>query len=207
MARFNFISSHFFYLLFFAAFSFHSFHGKAQLLDSLVLTTLPVFTSLEEALKTPDDVLKLDLRKNKFKEFPKEIYQFKYLQILNLSKNKLVEVPKEIARLKYLQDLDLSRNRLESLPAEIGQLIHLSYFRLGQNELFALPAEIGKLEKLKFLDLWSNNLSTLPIEIGNLKKLKEMDMRVIQLNEAKQNDIKKLLPNTLIHFSKSCSCD
>ena len=40
-------------------------HAKAQLLDSLALDSLKPYTSLLEALKTPENVIKLDLRKQK----------------------------------------------------------------------------------------------------------------------------------------------
>ena len=178
-----------------------------QLLDSAGLSMLTAFTSIEEALKTPEDVLKLNLKKQKLKEIPPEVYQFPYLQVLNLSKNKIRYIPKEIGKLELLQDLNLGKNQIETLPAEIGELKHLRALRMGQNELIELPPEIGQLKELRFLDLWSNNLRELPEEISQLKKLRKIDMRVIQFNDVKQKYMQELIPWAKIHFSTSCNCD
>ena len=51
--------------------------AQVQLLDSLTLDTLTGFTDLNEALKNPDAVTKLVLRKQHLKSFPKEILKFK----------------------------------------------------------------------------------------------------------------------------------
>jgi len=182
-------------------------NGFTQLLDSAGLSMLTAFTSIEEALKTPEDVLKLNLKKQKLKEIPLEVYQFPYLQVLNLSKNKLRYIPKEIGELELLQDLNLGKNQIETLPAEIGKLKHLRALRIGQNELIELPSEIGQLKELRFLDLWSNNLRELPEEISQLKNLRKIDMRVIQFNDVKQKYMRELIPWAKIHFSQSCNCD
>lgn len=179
----------------------------AQQVDSSALSTMSEFTSLEEALKNPDNVYKLNLKKQKLKEIPAEVYQFPYLQALDLSKNKIKFIPKDISNLKLLQELDLSKNQVETLPEEIGQLKNLRILRMGQNELIELPSEIGQLKELRFLDLWSNNLRGLPEEISQLKKLRKIDLRVIQFNEMKQKYIQELVPWAKIHFSNSCNCD
>ena len=65
--------------------------AQQPLLDSLTLDTLTAYTSLEEALKNPELVIKLELRKKGLKVFPKEIIQFTNLQYLDLSKNKITD--------------------------------------------------------------------------------------------------------------------
>ena len=121
--------------------------AKAQLLDSLTLDTLTAYSSIQEAMKAPDKVIKLELRKKKLKEFPKEILNFKKLQYLDLSKNSIVEVPDWIDSLKDLQILIVSKNELEFIPKEIGGLPNLIYLNLNQNEISMLPPQIGNLGK------------------------------------------------------------
>ena len=189
-------------------FCFVFLHANAQtiLLDSLTLDTLTAFTSIEEGLKQPEQVIKLELRKKKLKKFPVEILQFTNLQYLDLSKNSIKELPIEIGQLKNLQYLAISKSGLEELVPQIGELKNLYYLNLNQNELTSLPMEIGKLENLRNLDLWSNNIDKFPEELKNLKNLKILDLRVILIPDAEQYRVQYLLPHTKIYFSPYCKC-
>jgi Leucine-rich repeat (LRR) protein len=184
-----------------------TFSSSAQFYKLSELDTIKEYKSLEEALKNPDAVIRLSLKGSKIKTVPKEVFIFKNLQELNLKKTKIDILPKEIGDLKNLQILDVSKNKLVTLPIEIGELINLKILKASENELEYLPIEIGKLIELRFLDLWSNNLSGLPDEMSELIKLKKIDMRVIQYSEREMKEMKELLPNTEIIFSKSCNCD
>ena len=179
---------------------------KAQLLDSLTLDTLKAFTNLEQALKTPEKVIKLVLKRNKFKTFPTEIFQFTNLQYLDLSKNNIKEIPAEIGTLKNLQYFNISKTGLEKFPSQIGELTNLYYLNGSQNELTELPVEIGKLKNLRNLDLWDNNIDVFPDEIKNCYKLKIVDLRAIMISDAKQNVIRSQLRHTKIFFSPYCNC-
>jgi Leucine-rich repeat (LRR) protein len=183
-----------------------AYSQTVPLMDSLTLDTVHTFTNLAEALKNPDKVYKLDLRKKKLKEFPREIFQFKNLQYLDLSKNSIKEIPAEIAELTSLQYFNISKNHLESLPAQIGELTQLYYLNANQNDLISLPPQIGKLSKLKYLDLWSNNIEKFPSEMRYLKSLKVLDLRVILIPDAEQERIQQMLPKTKIYFSPFCKC-
>ena len=180
--------------------------SQNELLDSLTLDTLTGFTSITEALKDPDKVIKLELRRKHLKQFPKEIFQFKNLQYLDLSKNSIEEIPSEIGQLQNLQILLLSKNEIESLPKEIGELKALQYLNLNQNDLSSLPPQIGSLSNLKNLDLWSNNIDKYPSEMKNLKNLLVLDVRVILIPDAEQERLQALLPKTKIYFSPYCKC-
>ncbi len=183
-----------------------SISTKAQLLDSLSLDTLKAFTNLEQALKTPDKVIKLVLRRNKYKTFPTEIFQFTNLQYLDLNKNNIKEIPAQIGTLKNLQYFSISKNGLEKFPIEIGELTNLYYLDGSQNELTELPTEIGKLVNLRNLDLWDNNIDELPDSIKNCVKLKILDLRAIMISDVKQGQIRSQLRQTKIHFSPYCNC-
>ncbi len=194
------------YLLYFFIFISPKLSAQYQLLDSLTLDTLRSFKSIGEAIKNPESVIKLELRRKKIKKFPPEIFNFPNLQYLDISKNDIEEIPAEIGQLKNLQYLAISRNGLEELPPEIGSLSNLFYLEINNNNLSSLPSEIGKLEKLKTLDLWSNDIDKFPTEIKNLKKLELLDLRVIMIPDIEQARVKSLLPKTKIFFSPFCKC-
>lgn len=178
------------------------------LYDSLTLENMEGFTSLDSALKNPEKVVKLVLRKQKFEQFPSELWKFPNLQYLDLSKNKITEVPDSISFFKQLQILHLSKNSIEFLPREIGDLSNLMILDINQNELTAIPPQIGKLKKLRYLDLWSNNISIFPEELKDLAgTLMVLDLRVILINAEVQEHIRAMLPGTTIYMSPPCKCD
>ncbi len=188
-------------------FLFNAALGYAQLLDSLSLDTTTAFTSIEEALKQPEKVIKLSLRKMKLKIFPTEIFKFINLQYLDLSKNSIDELPPEIESLQQLQVLIMSKNKLTTTPAGIGQLKNLKQLNLNQNSIVMFPPQIGDLENLEYLDLWSNELIDLPDSMEQLKKLKVLDLRVIIIAEEKQKEIKEMFPaTTTVYFTPNCNC-
>ena len=191
-------------VLLFLLFSCSRIH--AQLLDSLTLDTMNAYTSLEEAMRHPEKVIKLELKREKLKQFPLQVLKFTNLQYLDLSKNKIKELPEGIDTLKNLQFLILSRNKLEKLPKQIGGLPNLKLLNINQNELFDLPAQLGKLEKLEVLDLWSNNIGSFPEEMKYMKNLRVLDLRVIMISDEEQAKIKSFLPNTKIFLSPNCKC-
>lgn len=180
--------------------------SKAQLLDSLSLDTLTPYTSIAEASKNPEKVIKLVLRKEHLKTFPKEIFEFKNLQYLDLAKNNIKEIPDSIEVLKDLQYLDISKNTLQSLNGKIGKLTNLFYLNLNNNEFSALPTTMGNLVNLRTLDLWSNNLDDFPENLKNMKSLQVLDLRAILIPDDKQRYILSLFPNTKVHLSPSCNC-
>ena len=177
-----------------------------DLLDSLTLATYPAYTDLKVALENPDAVIKLVLKKKKFKEFPIEILKFKNLQYLDISKNQIKELPDSIVTLTKLQYLIVSNTGLERLPMNIGQMKQLRHLNLNQNEIQMLPYSFGSLDNLEYADLWSNNLDVFPETLANLKKLKVMDLRNILIPQSHQDRISDYLPNTLIYFSPPCNC-
>ena len=184
-----------------------SMHASSQvLLDSMTLANYAEFDDIKEALADPDNVIKLVLRKKKYKSFPKEIYQFKNLQYLDLSKNSLKELPDSIVTFKDLQYLIVSKTGLEILPKNIGQMKNLRCLNVNQNELSILPYSFGDLENLEIADLWSNNLSYFPETLSKLKNLRIMDLRNILIPQTHQDNIQSMLPNTTIFFSPPCNC-
>lgn len=180
--------------------------SQIGLLDSLTLDTMRAYTNLEDALKHPENVVKLELRRKRLKSFPMDILKFPNLQYLDLTKNDISELPVEIGQLKNLQYFSISKNGLEEFPPQIGDLENLYYLNANQNELTSIPATIGKLTKLRNLDLWSNNIDRFPEELKYLKSLMVLDLRVILIPDELQNTIQALLPRTKVYFSPYCKC-
>ncbi len=180
---------------------------RGQLLDSLSLDSAFLYTSIEEAMKEPDKVIKLELKKQKLKSFPVEIFTFRNLQYLDVSKNNLKEIPDSLDMLPDLQYFNASKNRLESIPKTIGKLVNMKWFIWNNNDLGAIPYQMGNLEKLEYLDLWNNNLSYFPESLEKLKNLKIFDLRHILLNEEQQAKLREMMPNTQLLMDRACNCN
>mgnify|MGYP001354128808 CR=1 FL=1 len=180
----------------------------AQLLNSEELTKKPVYTNLSTAIKNPEKVYRLSLKKQKLKKIPESVFMLTNLQELNISRNKIKEIPKEIAQLKNLEILDASSNKIDTVYAEIGVLVNIKELNLSQNFISYLPSSIGNLNKMVLLDLWKNYISVFPPEISNLQKtLKVVDLRVNIIKDDEQEEISNLLPETKIYFSVDCNCN
>ena len=179
---------------------------RSQLLDSIELALAPEYTDLRAALENPSAVIRLSLRKQKLKTFPKEILELKNLQYLDLSKNALLELPDSLVQLKNLQYLNVSRNGLLALPKNIGQFANLVHLNLNQNEIQVIPYSFGDLIKLQYADLWSNNLDFFPESLAKLKNLRWMDLRNILIPAQNQENIQSMLPECKIYFSPPCNC-
>lgn len=165
------------------------------------------YRNLEEALKEPDKVQRLVLRRKGYKEFPNEIYKFKNLVELDLRGNNLTTLPDSIETLTNLRYLNVSRNNLTTVSPKIGNLPKLTYIEMGQNMLVNLPMEMAGLDNLEYLSLWENELTRIPSTFEKLEKLKEIDLRSIVLNSTQRDQIKESLPEkTLIFFSPDCNC-
>jgi Leucine-rich repeat (LRR) protein len=119
------------------------FAQEASLLDSAALVQKKEFTSLDEAMKNPGTVYRLDLSFSGLSEFPREVLQFPNLQSLNLSNNGIVEIPVELGKLTKLQRLNLATNGIKRFPAEIAALKHLKWLDVTQNQ--CMSSELNKL--------------------------------------------------------------
>jgi Leucine-rich repeat (LRR) protein len=182
--------------------------SSCQLLDSLSLDTMIGSSNLQEAMADPGSIVKLDLSKQKLKNFPEDIRKLTNLQYLDLSRNKINKIPDWIAELKNLQFLILYKNKIDSLPVRFGELSHLKYLILNRNGLTYLPHSIGNLKELLYLDLWDDNVTTFPTEIKYLSgNLQTLDLRDMMVGSDTQANLKALLPTTTIYFTPGCPCE
>ena len=127
------------------------------------------------------------------------------LNWLSLRHNKLPSPPKEIGQFKNLQVLDLFSNRAGSLPVEIGGLKKLYSLGLGNNRLERLPRELRNLKELRWLNVGSNRLNTeQPLQI--LSKMTWLRDLYIGKNHLKLKQKlwlnKRLQPHVRVHLIK-----
>lgn len=180
--------------------------AKCQLLSDSELRKKPVFTSIEEASKSPQEVYRMKL-KIKSDTLPDELFQFTNLQELVMSRCKLSILDARIGELTQLQRLDVSANHLVVLPESICRLVHLKELIINRNIIAALPEGIGNMESLEYIDAWSNPLYVLPEGISALRyTLKEIDLRQVELRDEELEAMEKLLPETKIQYTSTCDC-
>jgi hypothetical protein len=137
-----------------------------------------VYTSFDEALASPREVVTLVLTNQNLGALPPEIGQFTNLRQLSLYRNNLTTLPATIGTLTNLCILDASYNDISSLPDDIGNLSSLLILDLNFNPLESLPEEIGQLKRLRRLYLWGNgdHLKRIPQEIGALSDLQLLEL-------------------------------
>jgi Leucine-rich repeat (LRR) protein len=125
---------------------------------SYYLPDLETYGSLDEALKEPLEVERLELRGHDLSAVPSEIVRLENLKVLILSNNRLTELPPELSRLSQLQALSLGSNQIQRWPSVVGELSQLRALSLDSNGLEALGPEIGRLQHLRALGLSNNSL-------------------------------------------------
>lgn len=110
---------------------FTSLQSMAQVSYDSLCASYKTYYSLEEALKEPLNVQKLDL-----------------------SMQKLTVIPEDLMKLENLVCLDLAFNRISTLPASMATLTKLEYLNLmGTRYMAKLPANVAKIPNLKVLEL------------------------------------------------------
>jgi len=150
-----------FYLLI-LLFGFNSFAQK----DS-------TYTNVQEALKNPNLVYRLNLSGNERKRDLKHIQNFINLEYLDLSFCNLSSFPENILECKQLKYLDISYNSISHLPDEISELTQLEELNIGNNWFRKLPESLGNCRNLRKLDLLSRHqLENLPEHVKVLDSLK-----------------------------------
>lgn len=182
---------------------------KAQVCKSLVSgDDIPVYTKLSEAMKEPDQVLKLRLSKCKLKEIPSEVWRLTRLQELDLSGNRLEVIPDEMAILKKLKVLKMDNNRIHTISDSLGTLSKLQVLQLGRNSICSLPFSLVNLDSLVCLDLWKNEVGKLPQGMESLKRnLKTIDLRLNPISTEYLKELEVTLPETQILITRKCACN
>ena len=149
--------------------------------DSTVI--MKEYNSLEEALKNPELVYRLNLS-NQNSSLPNANWlKFKNLQYLSLKNDHLKEIPHEITFLRNLKILDLSGNDFQALPKSFSNLRTLEELFLNDEEYFKIDSTmktLSLLPNLKILHLENDHLKKLP---KNINSLTHLEMLYLNNNE------------------------
>lgn len=155
------------------------------------------YTNLNEALKNPDKVVRLNLENQSNTAFFKELYRFKNLEYLNLRNTEISFLPEEINTLKKLKVLDLGDNDLSVLPKSFSELRDLTELYLDHEKNLKLAEDfeiLSRMRSLRILHLENNNITLLP---NNLYKLNQLERLYLNDNQLKDipfefKELKKL---------------
>lgn len=145
------------------------------------------FTTLNDALKSPEKVFRLNLSNQEISISNEQWLRFINLEHLNLKDDHLKEIPIAITKIKSLKTIDLSGNDFTNLPEEFSNLTNLEEIYLNNEKNMNLPRTLSilaKLPMLKSLHLENDNLSKLPSEILSFKNLENLYLN--------QNNFKKI---------------
>lgn len=145
------------------------------------------YTSLSEALKEPEKVVRLNLSNQDISITNHLWSKFINLEYLSLKNDHLKEIPLAITKIKSLKTIDLSGNDFSKLPDAFSNLVNLEEIYLNDEKNMNLPKTLSilsNLPKLKTLHLENDNLSKLPSEILLFKNLENLYLN--------QNNFKKI---------------
>lgn len=170
------------------------------------------YKSLEEALRNPTKVYRLNLSNQNLKVLSDSIWgMFENLEYLSLKNDHLKEIPAGIGNLRNLKTLDLSGNDFKVLPASFSRLKNLNEIYLNDEKemdfnqslvviqglpnlktvhlendnLKVIPESLLYLTQIETLYLNNNLFDKIPLELKELKKLKFIDLHN---NKFKPND-------------------
>lgn len=154
------------------------YHAKAQAqihVDSVLQAK--EYVSMEEALKVPEQVIRLNLS-NQSIQFPDSVWsKFINLQYLSLKNDQIAQLPAAIGNITSLKVLDLSGNDFKLLPSSFINLINLEELLLNDERFFNLEENIpllSKLPRLKILHVENDGLESLPKNISSLIHLESL---------------------------------
>jgi len=96
--------------------------AEKEWVDSISTNGLKEEFSLSKALKNPDSVYKLNLRRKRMSSIPPEIGKLKNLEVLIISGSTVKFLPDEIEECKNLKSIIANSSRLEEIPSTLGNL-------------------------------------------------------------------------------------
>jgi Leucine-rich repeat (LRR) protein len=183
----------------------------------------PYFNDI--VLVTESDTLIAIGLENSGPVFPKYVFNFNSVPILNIIKCSYKEVPDEITTFVNLEklnirncyefdygqlffklrknfdltSLNLQSDSLKVIPSEIKYLKELKYINLNKNQLKEIPKELFSLEKLEDAFLEGNNIRKLDIDSNIYSNLERLDLSSNNLTEIPEG-LEKLKTLRTLHL-------
>lgn len=165
------------------------------------------YVEFSEALEMDaSSVVAIDFTRDRLKEIPEELFQFKNLKGLKLTKNKLERLPNEFKEFKSLEFLHIDKNKFEVFPHQIFHLENLRYLNISKNKITSIPRGVKALVNLTHLDFWANRIEEFPSVLKELSNLQYLDARGMTYSPTFVENWTKNLPNTEIKFDQPCDC-
>jgi len=162
--------------------------------DSIVISK--EYNNLEEALKNPNEVLRLNLSNQNFNTLPDSIWdKFKNLEYLSLKNDHLKEIPVGIGNLSKLKVLDLSNNDFKVLPQSFSRLENLIEIYLNDEKKMDINQSLSvikDLPNLKIIHLENDNLKDIPQNLLNFPQLEMLYLNKNRFKKFPINELKEL---------------
>lgn len=130
--------------------------------------------NLEEALRSPKEVVNLDLSNQRISLDNIDWSVFSNLEYLSLKNDNLTVIPEGLSKLSKLKTLDLSGNNFKVLPKTLKSLSKLQVLYLNDEKQFDLEKSmdvLSNLSSLKELHLENDKLQSLPKQFDKMKSL------------------------------------
>jgi len=163
---------------------------NAQTVSNTKVDKNYVYKNLEEALKNPAQVFRLDLS-NQTIDISADIWeQFVNLEYLSLKNDHLTELPKGFTKLNKLKVLDLSGNDFVRLPRELKKLRALEELYLNNEQALNVDKSVSVLKRmpsLKALHLEDDHLDVFPTRLFALKNLESLYLNKNDIREIPRN--------------------
>ena len=135
------------------------------------------FYSLDEALKNPENVYRLNLSEQEIQVSDTVWSKFTNLQYLSLKNDHLKQIPSGVGYIKTLKVLDLSGNDFKVLPSTFINLSNLQELYINDDKYFKFEKNIpilSKLPNLTSLHLENDGLKSLPKNTSSLSHLESL---------------------------------
>ncbi|PWK17102.1 leucine-rich repeat domain-containing protein [Xanthomarina spongicola] len=101
----------------------------------------------------------LDLSGKNLKKLPERILKYRNLKTINLRNNKFIEFPLQLSQLTYLENIYLSDNYIDSIPVEILNFKNLKVLDLEGNKIRYFR-NLSTMDSLKVISITHNPLKT-----------------------------------------------
>lgn len=164
---------------------------EISLLTNLSLVDLSYNSGFDELRKLAPlpRLTKLNASYSAVDVMPKNLDDWKSLEILDLSYSKLNSVPANVTLLTRLKDVTFYFNTITTLPPYLvdsssSGLVNLTRLSLSHNDIAVLPDQLFRgMTSLVVCDMWQNKFNRLPSSLSDLRSLEQLVLHSNSLTE------------------------